>query len=55
MKVEVDFFLADKHQRLMRHVKPAQNNKLAISLQFRKKEVSDEVHFLHVDKHESFL
>ena len=32
-----------------------QNNKLTISLQYLKKEVSDEADFLHVDKHESAL
>ena len=32
-----------------------QNNKVAISLQYIKKEVSDEIGFLHVDKHESSL
>ena len=32
-----------------------QNNKLAISLQYLKKEVRDEVYFLNADKHESFL
>ena len=32
-----------------------QNNNSAISLQHVKKEVSDEVDFLHADKHESLL
>ena len=32
-----------------------QNNKFAISLKFLKIEVSDEVDFLHADKHESSL
>ena len=32
-----------------------QNNKVAISLQYIKKEVSDEIGFSHVDKHESSL
>ena len=32
-----------------------QNSKFAISLQYFKKEFSDEVDFLHVDKYESFL
>ena len=31
------------------------NNKFAISLQYLKKEVSDKVDFLHIDKHESWL
>ena len=32
-----------------------QNKKFANSLQYLKKEVSDEVDFLHADKHESLL
>ena len=32
-----------------------QNNKFAISLQYLKKKVSDEVDFLHANKHESLL
>ena len=32
-----------------------QNNKFAISVQYLKKEVSDEVDFLHADKYESLL
>ena len=32
-----------------------QNKKFAISLQYLKKEVSDEIHFLYADKHGSFL
>ena len=38
-----------------KHAQITQNNKFAISLQYVKKEVSDEVDFLHADKHESFL
>ena len=38
-----------------KHVQITQNNKFTISLQYFKKEVSDEVDFLHADKHESFL
>ena len=38
-----------------RHVQITQNNKFAISLQYLKKEVNDEVDFLHADKHESLL
>ena len=38
-----------------RHAQITQNNKFAISLQYLKKEVSDEADFLHVDKHEGFL
>ena len=40
---------------LARHAKITQNKKFAISLQYLKKEVSDEVDFLHGNKHESFL
>ena len=38
-----------------RYAQITQNNKFAISLQYLKKEVSDEVDFLHADMHESFL
>ena len=42
--------------RVARHVYITQNNKVAISLQYIQKEVSDEFDFLHVvDKHESPL
>ena len=40
---------------MARHAKITQNKNFAISLQYLKKEVSDEVDFLHADKHESFL
>ena len=40
---------------MARHAQITQNNKFAISLQYLKKEVSDEVDFLHADKHESLL
>ena len=33
----------------------SQNSKSAISLQYLIKEVRDEIHFLHADKHKSFL
>ena len=36
---------------MARHAQVTQNNKFAISLQYLQKEVSDEVHFLHADKH----
>ena len=36
------------------HAQISQNNKLAISLQYLQKEVSDEVNFLHADKHERY-
>ena len=38
-----------------RHAKITQHNKFAISVQHVKEEVSDEVNFLHADKHESLL
>ena len=37
------------------HAWITQNNKFAFSLQYLKKEVSDEIDFLHADKHESLL
>ena len=40
---------------VVRHARVTQNNKFAISLQYLKKELSDEVDFLHADKHESLL
>ena len=40
---------------MARHAQIAQNNKFAISLQYLNKELSDEVDFLHADKHQSFL
>ena len=40
---------------MARHAQIFQNNKFAISLQYLKKELSDEVDFLHADKHESML
>ena len=40
---------------VVRHAESTQNNKLAISLQYLKKEVCDEVDFLHAYKPESFL
>ena len=38
-----------------RNVQITQYKKFAFSLQYLKKEVSDEVNFLHADKHESLL
>ena len=38
-----------------RHAQFTQNKNFAISLQYLKKEVSDDVEFLHSDKHESLL
>ena len=40
---------------MARHAQITQNNKFTISLQYLKKEFSDEVDFLHADKHESLL
>ena len=40
---------------MARHAKITQNNKFAISLQYLKKEVSDEADFFHAGKHESLL
>ena len=39
---------------MIKHSQSKQNNKFAISLQYLKKEVRDEVHFLYADKHQSF-
>ena len=40
---------------MARHAQITQDNKLAISLQYRTKEVSDEVDILHAEEHEGFL
>ena len=40
---------------MVKHSQSTQNNKLAMSLQYLKKEVRDEVDFLHADKRQSFL
>ena len=40
---------------MARHVQITQNNKFAISLQYLKKKVDDEVDFLCANKHGSFL
>ena len=37
------------------HAQITQNSKFVISLQYLKKEASDEIDFLHADKHESVL
>ena len=39
---------------MIKHSQSTQSNKFAISLQYYKKEVSNGVHFLHADKHQSF-
>ena len=38
-----------------RHTQITQNKNFAISLQYLKKEVGDDVEFLHSDNHESLL
>ena len=56
------FLHADKHESfvqidtvifmgMVKHSQISQNSKFAISLQYLKKEVQDEVDSLHVDKH----
>ena len=40
---------------LIKHSQSFQNNKFAMSLQYLKKEVRDEVDFLDTDKYQSFL
>ena len=40
---------------MARHAQITQNNKLAISVQYLNKELSDEVDFVHADKHENLL
>ena len=39
---------------MAKHFQSSQNRKFAMSLQYLKKEVLDEVDFLHADKHQSF-
>ena len=38
---------------IVKHSQSTQSNKFAIFLQYLKKDVWDEVHFLHADKHQS--
>ena len=40
---------------MARHAQITQNKKFAISLQYLKKEVNEEVYFLHAGKHDIFL
>ena len=40
---------------VVKHSQSSQNSKSAMSLQYLKKEVEDEVDFLQADKHQSFL
>ena len=39
---------------MVKHSQSSQNSKFVMSLQYLKKEVKDEVHFLHGDKHQNF-
>ena len=39
---------------MIKHSQSTQSNKIAIFLQFLKKEVRNGVHFLHADKHQNF-
>ena len=39
---------------IVKHSQSSQNSKFAMSLQYLKKEVKDEVDFLDADKHQSF-
>ena len=39
---------------IIKHSQSSQSNKFATSLQYLKKEVSDDDHFLHADKHQNF-
>ena len=41
--------------KMVKHSQSSQNSKFAVSLQYLKKEVKDEVNFLHADKHQSLL
>ena len=38
----------------IKHSQSTQSNKLAMSLQYLKKEVRNGIHFLHADKHQGF-
>ena len=40
---------------MVKHFQSSQNNKFAMSLQYIKNEVRDEVDFLHADERQSFL
>ena len=65
---KVDFLHAGKHENflqidtmislemeMVKHFHSYQNNKFIMSVQYLKKVVSDEVDFLHADKHQSCL
>ena len=60
------FFLTDKHERklhidsmvlivMVKHSQSLPKTKFVMSLQYLRKQVRDEVAFLHADKHQSFL
>ena len=68
MSDKVGFWNANKHENLLqsdtmilmwmvKYSQSSQNNKFAMSLQYFKKEVREEVDFFHADKHQnlSFL
>ena len=40
---------------MIKHSQSSQNSNFAMSLQYLKEELKDEVGFLHADKHQSFL
>ena len=40
---------------MVKHSQSFENSKFAMSLQYLKKEVKDEVDFLHADKNQTFL
>ena len=63
---KLTFLLADKHKNMLqidtiilkgmvKNSQSFQESKFAMSLQYLKKEVRDEVDFFHADKHQSFL
>ena len=60
------FFLADKHESklhidsmvlivMVKHSQSLPKTKFVMSLQYLRKQIRDEVAFLHADKHQSFL
>ena len=60
------FFHADEDESLLqidtmilmemvKHSQSSKNSKFAMAFQYLKKEVRDQVDFLHADKHQSFL
>ena len=66
MNDKLDLLPTDKHQSFFklllsfyvcvaRHPQITQNNKFAVSLQYLKKELSDEIDLLHAGEHENLL